>query len=138
MATNIIFEPGDQLSFVCSHPAAPNSGDPVRIGKMTGVALVDEGDGGNIATETTVDIGPFVADISVDDNVGAGIAVGDPLYYHDTGTGTPATSVNNDPAAADAFFGFALAAVAANATTLIRVKHVSPAALYAGENVDAT
>jgi predicted RecA/RadA family phage recombinase len=131
MAKNIVFEPGDQLSFVCSHPAAPNSGDPVRIGKMTGVALVDEGDGGNIATETTVDIGPFVADLNVDDNLGTGVTLGQPLYYHDTPTGSPASSVNNDPAASDAFFGFALATLGANATGTIRVKHVTPSQLGA-------
>ena len=33
---------------------SPVSGDPVRVGEMTGIALTDEGDGGNGATETTV------------------------------------------------------------------------------------
>lgn len=123
-ATNEVFKPGNNLVLVCSHPAAPASGDPVRIGKMTGVAVLNEGEGGVAATETVVDVGSGVYDILVDDNGGTGIAVGDPLFYHDTGTGTPATSVNNSPTAADAFFGYALEPVSANATTTIRVKHV--------------
>lgn len=126
MATNLIQRPGHSLSVVCSHPAAPDSGDPVRVGKMSGVALVDEGDGGNGATETTVDFGPSVWELLVDDSGAAGIAVGDALYYHDTATGSPTTNINNTATAADAFFGFALEAIAANATETIRVYHAAP------------
>lgn len=123
MATNEVFTPGWSIPVVCSHPSAPNSGDPVRFGKMTGIAQVDEGAGGNISTETSVYFGPGVFDLSVDDNGGSGIAVGDALYYHDTGTGSPASSINNSSGSADAFFGFALEVVTANATTTIRVMH---------------
>lgn len=123
MATNIIFEPGYKQSVVCSNPTTPASGDPVRVGKLTGIALTDEGDGGNEATETSVDFGPLVADLVVDDNEGTGIAVGDPIYYHDTGTGTGSVHLNNTAAGADAFFGIAQEVVGANATTLINVFH---------------
>lgn len=107
----------------CTHPSAPDSGDPVRLGLKTGIALTDEGDGGNAATETTVFFGACVVEVLVDDNVGSGIAVGDPIYYHDTGTGSPTTSLNNSAASADAFFGIALATVSAAATTVIAVYH---------------
>lgn len=124
MAKNRIRVDGYHLPVACSHPAAPDSGDPIRYGAMTGVALVDEGDGGNAATETTVDFGPSVWDLVVDDNEGTGIAVGGAVYYHDTGTGTPTTSLNNSATSMDAYFGVALEAVSTNGTSRINVLHV--------------
>lgn len=121
MATNLVQHDPSHIVAACSHPAAPNSGDPVRIGSLVGVALTDEGDGGNAATETTVDIGKRIYRINVDDNEATGIAIGDKLYYHDTGTGSPTTSVNNSATAADAFFGVALGAITANGTAEIDV-----------------
>lgn len=123
MSTNEIFKPAWNLSLVATHPAAPNSGDPVRVGTLTGIAEVDEGDGGNISTTTSIYLGPGVYDLTVDDNEGSGIAVGDPIWYHDTGTGTGSVHLNNSSTGADAFFGYALETVSANATTLIRVRH---------------
>jgi len=128
MATNLVQDPGKVLSVVVTNPAAPNSGDPVRFGYMTGMAITDEGDGGNAATETTVNFGQFVANFTVDDTSAAGIAVGAAVFYDDTATGTPAVNLNDD-AANGYFFGFALEAVGANATTEIEVLHVpSPGA----------
>jgi len=121
MATNLIKDNGWQLAVVADDPAAPNSGDPVRFGTQVGVALNDEGDGGAGSTETITDFGPRVWDLSVDDDLGSAIAAGDRLYYHDTQTGSPATSVNNNPEGADAEAGIALEAVSANATTTIEV-----------------
>lgn len=124
MATNRVMEPGYQQTVVVTNPAAPVTGDPIRLGVLSGVALTDEGEGGNAATETSVDFGPGVWNLLVDD-VGTGIAVGDAIYYHDTQTGTPLTSLNDAPTAADAFFGFALEVVAADATTVIKVLHLA-------------
>ena len=124
MATNRIRKDGYHLSVVCSHPAAPNSGDPVRYGTLTGVALTDEGDGGNSTTTTSVDFGPSVWDVTVDDNEGGGIAVGDDIYYHDTGTGTGSVNLNNSTTGNDGYFGKALEVVVGNATTLIQVLHL--------------
>ena len=121
MATNLVRDNGYVLPVVASDPAAPNSGDPVRFGSLVGVALADEGAGGAGSTETVVDFGRRVWDLSVDDNVGGGISVGDKLYYHDTQTGEPATSINNDPVDADAVVGEALEAVTAAATSTINV-----------------
>ena len=42
MATNIIMQPGWNLSVPCTDPATPASGGPVRYGELTGIALTDE------------------------------------------------------------------------------------------------
>ena len=73
MATNIKYEPGWSLNLTCTNPGKPNSGDPVRIGNLTGIALTDE----DAAGKTVVNTGPFVAKFSVKANGGSGIAVGD-------------------------------------------------------------
>jgi hypothetical protein len=126
MATNRVMKPGWQQSLVVSDPATPTSGDPVRIGTMTGVALTDEGDGGNGATETTVDVGPAVWDLSVkgvDASGNSAVALGDPIYYVDADT--PKLSKKNT----GYFFGIALEAVGSGQTATINVQHVpSPGA----------
>lgn len=134
MAKNRVYKPGWQLSVACSNPATPASGDPVRYGQLSGVALTDEGDGGNPTGQTTVDFGPAVWDLVVDDNEGTGIAVGDPVFYHDTGTGTGAVHLNNSATSMDAYFGVALETVGANATTQINVMHVPVGASIAIAN----
>src|SRR5687767_3874251 len=117
MAENEVYRPGEQLAFIVTHPATPTKGAPVRIGKMTGIALLNEGEGGvEAATYTVVDISNSVHDINVDDDAGTGIAVGDALYYQDTGTGSPATNINNNSTTPEAFFGYALETLGANAT----------------------
>jgi len=133
MAQNIIYQPGWNLRVAATHPATPSSGDPVRFHGITGVALTDEGDGGSVSTETTIYIGPGIFDLSVDDNEGGGIAVGDRLYYHDTGTGTPATSINNT-AAAGVFYGYAMEAVTAAATATIQVMHSPPSGAVSSDH----
>lgn len=122
MATNLVFDDGP-LSVVCSDPATPQSGDPVRYGPFTGVALTDEGEGGNIATETTVDFREFVWDLpvkAVDGSGNSAVAVGDALYYVDADT--PKLSKKNT----GYLFGFAMEAILAGQTATIRVRKVSP------------
>jgi len=121
-----VFKPGYGLSVACSNPTTPASGEPVRYGTLTGVAMTDEGEGGNTSTKTTVEFGPGIFDLVVDDDLGGGIAVGDPIWFNDTQSGTPATSLSNKPTGAEAFFGYALETVSANATTRINVMHVPP------------
>lgn len=122
MAKNIIHEPGYNLSVVVTDPVTPASGDPVRFGSLTGIALTDEGDGGNAATETTCNFGPFVADISVVAEAAA-INVGDALFYDDA-----IHKVNND-AVNGYFYGYALEAIGNGLTDTINVFHTpSPGA----------
>lgn len=123
-ATNEIHKPGWNLSVVIDDPAAPNSGDPVRFGNLTGIAMLDEGEGGAGSTETPTYFGPGVYDMTVDDNEGTAIAVGDDIFYHDSATGSPAVNLNNSATSHDAYFGVALEVVGANATTLINVLHI--------------
>jgi predicted RecA/RadA family phage recombinase len=125
MASNIVREPGTVLSVVVSNPAAPVTGDPVRYGERTGVALTDEGEGGNGATETTVNFGPFVGLFSVKGIDGSGnsaVAVGDSIYYVDGDT--PKLSKK----ASGYFFGFANGAVGGGDTGTIEVAHVDAGA----------
>lgn len=121
MANNLV-QSSPKISVAASHPAEPVTGDPVRLGSLVGVALTDEGEGGNAAANTSVDFTPGkIWRLNVDDNEGSGIAPGDKLYYHDTQTGSPATSINNTPTSADAEAGIALGTLGTNATGEIDV-----------------
>jgi hypothetical protein len=123
MAANIKYEPGYKRSVVVTHPATPSSGDPVRYGPLTALALTAEGEGGNPATMTTVDFGPFTASFPVLDEVGGDIAVGEPVFYDDA-----LGALNND-AVNGYFFGIALQGVGTGATATIDVLHTpSPGA----------
>lgn len=118
MATNIIKQPGWHLNVACSAPTTPATGDPVRFGELTGVALTDEGEGGNSATETTIYVGPGVFDVSVkgvDANGNSAVAVGDTIYYVD-GDSPPLSKK-----ASGYFYGFALETVGSGSTSTINV-----------------
>jgi predicted RecA/RadA family phage recombinase len=124
MAKNRKFANGRKLSVICSHPTTPVSGDPVRVGKLAGVALIDEEADGT----TTVDF-EGVYEINVDDDAATGIAPGDTLYYQDAATGSPATNVNNNATTPEAIFGTALGTLSANATGKINVRLGGTAAI---------
>lgn len=125
MAKNRRSSSGRKLNVVCSDPATPASGDPVRFGRLAGVALTAERADGT----TSVDF-EGVYDVPVDDDTGAGVAPGDTLYYQDTATGSPTTHVNNNATTPEAIFGTALGTPAlpttgtlsANATGTMRVR----------------
>lgn len=120
MASNITRQPGWNLSVVVTDPTTPVTNDPVRYGEMTGVALTDEGEGGNSATETTVYFGPFTGNFSVKGVDGSGnsaVAVGDMIFYVDADT--PKLSKK----ASGYFFGFAMATVSSGATATIEIYH---------------
>lgn len=119
MATNEIKHNATTLPLTPT-PDDAVSGDPVRVGKITGVVLVSEVEATEVAV---VDFGQNVWSLTVDDNEGTGIAVGDPLYFHDTGTGTGSVHVNNSSGSADAFFGYALGTATANQTKAMNVLH---------------
>ena len=72
MEKNVKYEPGWRKAYACTKPDKPVSGDPVRVGNMTGIALTDE----DAAGKTVVDKGPFSAKFTVRDNGGAGIGAG--------------------------------------------------------------
>jgi predicted RecA/RadA family phage recombinase len=104
-------------------PAAPNSGDPVRWGDICGVAITDEGDGGNDATKTSVDFGPGVWTMTVSGvttGAGSAVAEGDRLYYTDD-------AAFLDKRVSGKLFGFAMGAVASAASGRIDVLKAMPA-----------
>lgn len=81
-------------SVICTSPASPVSGDPIRCGNQTGIALTDESASGTDATGnltgyTTVNFGPFAALFSVkgvNDGGNTALASGDPIFYVDADT----------------------------------------------------
>ncbi len=120
MAKNISYSPGWKLSVVCTNPAVPASGGAVRVGILTGLALTNERADGT----TSVEFGPFIARLSVKDELGGGIAVGAALFYKDD-----AAFLTNDPTGTNQYFGIALATVGNGLTAIIDVLHsVSPGA----------
>lgn len=114
MAKNQVYSAGANLGYVCSDPATPLSGDPVRIGEMCGVALADErADGITSVTHR----GVFTLSVKgVDAGGNSAVAVGDRLYYVDADTPKLSKKV------AGRFFGFALTAINSGATASINVK----------------
>jgi len=118
MADNLIFENPRILSVVCTNPATPAAGDPVRYGYLCGVAVTDEAGGGNPTGYTSVDFGHSVYDLSVkavDDSGNSAVVAGDAIFYVDADT--PKLSKKQS----GYFFGFALEGVLTGATGTIRV-----------------
>ncbi len=117
MAKNLIFDELT-LNVICTHPTTPLSGQPVRVGNLTGVALENEDSDGTCV----VDFREMVYDLKakgVDDAGNSAIVKGDKLYYVDAdindGTGFLSKK------ASGYFYGYALEAVNAGATDTINV-----------------
>jgi hypothetical protein len=126
MATNMTRDDIYRVPVVCSDPATPTSGSPVRYGLLTGVALVDESAGGNASGETSVDFGPREWSLSVkgvNDSGNSAVAKGEAIFYTDGDT----PKLNKK--SSGYFFGIASEAITSGATATIRVMHVpSPGA----------
>lgn len=113
MATNIVFEQGDQLYVTVTHPTAPTAGSPVRYGDRPGVALTAEQADGKTSVKFD-----GAASFSVKGINGSGnspVAEGDTLYYVDGDT--PVLSKK----ATGVRFGYAAGAVATGVTSTIDV-----------------
>lgn len=118
MAKNLIFDEGDNLSVVVTDPATPLSGDPVLFGDLPGVALTDEGKGGNAAGKTSVKF-EGVVEIPVKGVDGGGnsaVAEGNVLYY--VAADTPKVSKK----ATGVRYGVAMGTVTGGGTSTIRVR----------------
>jgi hypothetical protein len=77
-AKNILYEPSTQLLCTVTDPASPDSGDPVRVGFITGIAETDENSDGL----TTVNFGTYTCEVTVYAEIDDIIA-GTPLFYSD-------------------------------------------------------
>lgn len=87
MALNEIFKVGKSISLPV--PADTASGDAVRVGVLNGVAIVDEGTGGNADGWTSVDMfGGHLYEL-------AGAEVGDAVYITSGGALTLTASGNS-------------------------------------------
>lgn len=115
MAKNLNHKEVDGLRVVCSHPTTPASGDPVRYGEMTGVALAAEDADGYTQVDFTAGRGYDLSVKGVDGGGNSAVAVGDKIYYVDADT-----PVLNKKATGR-FFGFANGAVTSGATATIEV-----------------
>ena len=114
MATNQIFDEGDDLSVACTDPATPAAGDPVRFGQLGGVAQTAERSDGNTSVSFE---GVFKLSVKgVNGSGNTAIAAGDTIFYVDADT--PKLSAK----ATGVKYGTALDAVASGATTTIRVR----------------
>lgn len=79
MATNQVFDEGDQLSLTCSDPATPTSGQPVLVGQLPGVALTDERADGTTSVALE---GVFMLSVKgIDGSGNSAVAAGDIIYY---------------------------------------------------------
>lgn len=86
MALNEIFKVGKSISLPV--PADTKSGEAIRVGVLNGVAIVDEGTGGNADGWTSVDMfGGHLYEL-------AGAEVGDPVYIDSSGDLTLTASGN--------------------------------------------
>lgn len=72
---NKYMRPGLDLSLPV--PAATESGDPVTVGALNGVASTNIGEGGNLSTHASVDLTPSLYNYEVD---GAITGPGTPVY----------------------------------------------------------
>ena len=124
MATNDAYQPGNRLSLPCSAPATPKSGDPVLVGDLPGVALLDEGAGGNDAANTSIQTdGVWKLLVRGENAAGTGTAltVGQKIYYDAAMSDAGGAHLNAD-ATNGKYFGYVLEAVASAATARVNVK----------------
>lgn len=115
MAKNLNHKGVDGLRVVCSDPATPASGDPVRYGEMTGVALDAEDSGGFTEVDFTSGRGWDLSVKGVDAGGNSAVALGDKIYYVDADTPKLSKKV------AGRFFGFANGTVSSGGTATIEV-----------------
>lgn len=119
-ANNIVYEPATSISVATTSPVQPSSGDAVRYGYLTGVALTDYSSTDNTST---VDFGTFIAKLPV--TASGAVSAGDALYFID-GTGVTNLSTNGY------YFGVAMAAVSSGTKTISVYHTQSPGAMTLG------
>jgi predicted RecA/RadA family phage recombinase len=112
MATNIKY-PGPGVSLFLTVPAGTQSGDPVLVGTLPGVAVIDADSNDRATVKLPILFAAEVTAHAVDGSGPSAIAPGDALYFN--GASTPPISKN----AGGTRWGTALGALAADAEGLI-------------------
>lgn len=118
MAKNIRF-PLDNNTLELTVSSGVVSGDPVVVGQIPGVALTDRSAPGVATGKAVVQVGSFVANLTVEGANNAGnvaVAEGDILYYD-----TAATIKINKDNTNGVRFGYALGALSSGANGIIPV-----------------
>lgn len=112
MAANQVYDQGRKLTLPV--PAGTKSGQPVVIGKLSGVALIDA----DSANKATVDLGGvYKLKVSAVDGAGNNaVAIGDELFF------TAGDEVKLSKKDTGVSYGHALDVVAAGATAEIKVR----------------
>lgn len=120
MANTLVQDEARYLTDVAAtQPATPTSGTPVLLGQIPGVALTDEGEGGNASGNISMDCGG-IHDLEVEAVNNAGnvaVAVGDILYYDSAAT----IKINKD-VTNGVRYGYALEAITSGGSDTIKVK----------------
>lgn len=115
MAKNRVRIDGRFISKAATSPATPASGDPVLVGQIPGVALINEETSGDVTLDTG---GVYNLSVKGENNAGnSPVAIGDILYF-EAGQVPP---INKDNVAGIRF-GYALAVVPTGTTVTIPVK----------------
>jgi len=113
MAKNRYHENGDHLDLTVGSGTV--SGDPVLVGQIPGVAVVDRQADGRATVQTN---GVYLLSVKGENNAGnTAVAEGDILYYE--AAATPKLNKDN---VAGVRYGYALEAIASGATATIKVK----------------
>jgi predicted RecA/RadA family phage recombinase len=117
MAQNYI-NSGRVIHAAATAPTTPTSGDPLVVGTIPGVALTDEGDGGNASGECSIATeGVFDLEVEAVDNSGnSAVAIGDKIYYE-----AGETIVLNKDNVSGVLFGKALEAITSGESDTIKV-----------------
>lgn len=115
MALNIVHEYGDQLDVVVDHPAAPVSGNLVRVGELIGVALADE-DADTGLTSVKFNGTARVSVKGVNGGGNSAVAVNDQIFYVDADTPNASKKTTGKLA------GQALGTVGSGATATIIIR----------------
>ena len=119
MATNLVFKKPDNLALTV---AGANSGDPVAVGEIIGVALIDAEDDGTCIIrrkgvfELNVEGVNMVENETVWEYGNVAVSIGDKLYYDATRT----VKINKNDHSGT-FFGYALGTVGSGANATIQV-----------------
>lgn len=112
MAKNRVHANGDHLDLTV--PSGKVSGDPVAVGQIPGVCVVDRQADGRATVQMN---GVYTISVKgIDQSGNSAVAEGDILYY--TGADTPPVSKKNTGVR----FGYALEAVNSAATASIKVR----------------
>ncbi len=121
-------EPVTRHAVRCDDPATPASGDPCRVGRLVGVALIDEDTDGL----TVMDFGPSIYELEVGGVTNSASVInvtdGDQLYYNDGAD----PKINKDTAGVP--FGIALETVDGDVGTLVAADDTAIIRVLVGVN----